>query len=159
MLPPCHNGTNQWQGRFRLGWFDAVAARYALQATGGVDILAVTNLDRMSGLAHLKVATRYQNADPRFFSPSGEEMYVPQTHDLEWLRARTEAMYNIVPEYTELPGWTSASGNYGVRPYLDALAGFLDHPIHAYSVSPTKDGKTYLPAPTAVQSCSVPLTT
>jgi adenylosuccinate synthase len=40
-----HNPTNPWQGRFRVGHFDAVAHRYALEVTGGVDGLALTHLD------------------------------------------------------------------------------------------------------------------
>lgn len=45
-LPDPHNGTNAWQRNFRVGTFDLVAARYAIEATGGVDVLAVTHLDR-----------------------------------------------------------------------------------------------------------------
>jgi len=40
-----HNQYGEWQGTVRYGWFDAVLARYALQATGGVDMLALTHLD------------------------------------------------------------------------------------------------------------------
>lgn len=45
-LPDPHNGTNPWQRDFRVGTFDLVATRYAIEATGGVDVLAVTHLDR-----------------------------------------------------------------------------------------------------------------
>lgn len=44
-LPEPHNPGNQWQGPFRVGHFDAVALRYAVQAAGGVDALALTHLD------------------------------------------------------------------------------------------------------------------
>lgn len=40
-----HNTFNEWQGAVRYGWFDTVLARYALQATGGVDYLTVTHMD------------------------------------------------------------------------------------------------------------------
>src|SRR5262249_12518219 len=43
-LPEVHNVENPWQGPMRVGWFDAVAARYAMAATGGVDAIALTNL-------------------------------------------------------------------------------------------------------------------
>lgn len=43
--PPEHNAFNEWQGAVRRGWFDAVLARYAIEALGGVDALAVTHLD------------------------------------------------------------------------------------------------------------------
>jgi adenylosuccinate synthase len=42
-----HNHAIGWQGEFRVGAFDAVAARYALKATGGVDGIAMTHLDRL----------------------------------------------------------------------------------------------------------------
>ena len=44
-LPEPHNGTGEWQGTFRVGHFDAVAHRYAIEACGGVDGLAITHLD------------------------------------------------------------------------------------------------------------------
>ena len=40
-----HNGDAGWQGKFRVGPFDAVAARYALDVVGRVDALALTHLD------------------------------------------------------------------------------------------------------------------
>jgi adenylosuccinate synthase len=71
-LPERHNGTDRWQGRFRLGWFDAPAARYALRAIGGVDALVLTNLDRLRELPSLQVCERYE-PDVRDFpaAPSG----------------------------------------------------------------------------------------
>ncbi|WP_336214670.1 adenylosuccinate synthetase [Nonomuraea sp. LPB2021202275-12-8] len=44
-LPEPHNGAGPWQGPFRLGHFDAVAHRYALEAAGGCDGLVLTHLD------------------------------------------------------------------------------------------------------------------
>ncbi|MFI7424168.1 adenylosuccinate synthetase [Nonomuraea sp. NPDC049684] len=44
-LPEPHNVTGPWQGAFRRGHFDAVAHRYAAEAAGGVDGLALTHLD------------------------------------------------------------------------------------------------------------------
>ena len=43
--PEPHNGTGPWQGSFRVGHFDAVAHRYAIEVCGGVDALAVTHCD------------------------------------------------------------------------------------------------------------------
>ncbi|MEV0004301.1 adenylosuccinate synthetase [Micromonospora sp. NPDC050980] len=52
-----HNPTNEWQGRFRFGHFDAVAHRYALEVAGGVDGLALTHLD-LAG-PRLRMCRRY----------------------------------------------------------------------------------------------------
>ncbi|ADO75694.1 adenylosuccinate synthetase [Stigmatella aurantiaca] len=57
-LPEPHNGAAGWQGRFRVGSFDAVLARYALAACEGVDALAVTHLDRLQ--ARWPVCTAYR---------------------------------------------------------------------------------------------------
>lgn len=43
--PDVHNGDGRWQGSFRVGPFDAVAHRYAIEVAGGVDGLALTHLD------------------------------------------------------------------------------------------------------------------
>ena len=44
-LPEPHNRHGRWQGAFRTGHFDAVALRYAIDVTGGVDAVALTHLD------------------------------------------------------------------------------------------------------------------
>jgi adenylosuccinate synthase len=46
--PAEHNAFNQWQGVVRRGWFDGVLARYAAEADGGIDALAITHLDWLS---------------------------------------------------------------------------------------------------------------
>ena len=58
-LPEPHNGDAGPQGPFRVGPFDAVAARYALSVAGPVDELAVTHMDRL--LPH--VCTAYATPD------------------------------------------------------------------------------------------------
>lgn len=50
-FPELHNGTHPWQGKFRIGHFDAVASRYALRCVGGVDELWITHLDRFQDSA------------------------------------------------------------------------------------------------------------
>lgn len=133
-IPPCHNAQNEWQGEFRLGWFDAVAARYALEVTGRVDTLAITNLDRMRGLTSAKVATRYSGHDTRFFSDDGERIHVLK-HDAFSLRAeRTGSMNSILPVYEEVPELELKSRE-GVERYLDILASEIGHPIQAFSES------------------------
>ncbi len=51
-LPELHNDASGWQGMFRVGHFDCVAARYAMEACGGVDALAVTHLDRWAAISN-----------------------------------------------------------------------------------------------------------
>ncbi|CNF92381.1 adenylosuccinate synthetase [Mycobacterium tuberculosis] len=58
-LPDRHNGTGRWQGAFRVGHLDAVALRYALEAAGGADGLAVTHLDVAGARPGLRVCRAY----------------------------------------------------------------------------------------------------
>ena len=61
-LPDAHNTFGRWQENFRVGWFDSVLARYAIRVSGGVDALAVTNLDRVAHMPAVKIATGYRLA-------------------------------------------------------------------------------------------------
>ncbi|MFI0482135.1 adenylosuccinate synthetase [Actinomadura sp. 9N215] len=59
-LPDPHNAAGRWQGAFRVGHLDAVALRYALDVTGGVDGLAVTHLDVAGARPDLRVCLSYE---------------------------------------------------------------------------------------------------
>jgi hypothetical protein len=58
-----HNPTGPWQGAFRVGHFDAVAHRYALEVAGGVDGLALTHLDVAAATPSLRICRSYQLPD------------------------------------------------------------------------------------------------
>lgn len=81
IIPDEHNEENEWQGDFRIGWFDLVAARYALEITGAVDGLALTNLDRLLDLEEVKVcvAYRYNGFYPQFI----EEHFICEPIDAD----------------------------------------------------------------------------
>jgi adenylosuccinate synthase len=55
-----HNKYNEWQGKVRYGWFDAVLARYALGVAGRLDSLAVTHLDVLPHLKTWKYCIGYK---------------------------------------------------------------------------------------------------
>jgi adenylosuccinate synthase len=61
LLPERYNGDGPWQGPFRIGHFDAVAHRYAIEVCGGVDSLAVTHLDVTSPA--MRICHRYRSTD------------------------------------------------------------------------------------------------
>jgi adenylosuccinate synthase len=73
-IPDGHNVFGEWQREFRVGWFDVPLVRYALEVCGGVDSLAITNLDRLEGVGEVKVGIAYDffgdNAFKRRFSVS-----------------------------------------------------------------------------------------
>lgn len=54
-----HNGSVGAQGAFRVGHFDAVLGRYALNACGGVRRIALTHIDRCTG-SGTRICTAYQ---------------------------------------------------------------------------------------------------
>lgn len=59
LLPEPHNEDGPWQGRVRRGWPDRVLWRYALDACGGADSLAITHLDALDRLPSFQVCTGY----------------------------------------------------------------------------------------------------
>jgi len=60
LIPELHNKTSAWQGEIRTGWFDLIAARYALLANNSVDALAMTHLDKLSLLPDFRVSLTYR---------------------------------------------------------------------------------------------------
>ena len=65
LLPEQHNQSGAWQGPMRVGWFDLVATRHALTIADGVDALALTCLDRLTGLTP-HVCTAYRDGADQF---------------------------------------------------------------------------------------------
>lgn len=76
-----HNGHNLWQGSFRVGYFDAVLANYAISCCGSIDSLAITHLDK---LASGMIATSRKNLwkGPSEYSSYNCEHYVDQISHL-----------------------------------------------------------------------------
>jgi adenylosuccinate synthase len=64
---PDHNAFGRWQGAFRQGHLDLVAARYAARCIGGVDGLAITHCDKFSGV-QAPCVTEYKYQSSRFTS-------------------------------------------------------------------------------------------
>lgn len=51
------NKTNPWQGAFRIGWLDLASIRDGIAVNNGVDGLALTCLDQLSGMETIRVWT------------------------------------------------------------------------------------------------------
>ncbi|XRQ03386.1 adenylosuccinate synthetase [Actinomadura welshii] len=95
-LPDPHNGAGPWQGAFRVGHLDAVALRYALDAAGGADGLAVTHLDVAGARPDLRVCRAYDMDDERV----GRLEIGPP--DLERQAALTRRLLKARPVYAPL---------------------------------------------------------
>jgi adenylosuccinate synthase len=160
-----YNGENRWQGAFRVGWPDLVALRYGLLINDGADGIALTGLDRLSGVGTIRVCTAYDyEGDKRKL-----DVYFQCQH-LGVRRARITAIKkpanSSMPEgelaslllncrpsgWVELPGWSediSGIRRYEELPaqargYVDFLQSQLKTPIRLVSVSPRADGKLFI---------------
>ena len=100
-----HNRSNQWQGAVRYGWFDAVLARYALAATGGIDTLALTHLDLLARLKSWKYCTGYQGFDSSYSQSDSQPqpgiplttLRPPHPHSIEQRTEFTSALSAVTP--------------------------------------------------------------
>jgi len=104
-LPEPHNGTNAWQQGFRAGPLDILLARYAIQAIGGVDAIALNHLDHLgpSG-APYRLCREYDSPvlHTRFSPTHGPiTQLLPRfSYDLEARKRFTSAVEQVRPLYT-----------------------------------------------------------
>jgi len=109
----------------RCGWFDAVVVRHAI-ALSGVDGLAVTKLDVLTGMNPIRMCVAYEL--------DGRRLELPPATQRGWRDA--------VPVYEEFPGWTEPLGRVraldelpaNARRYLDALTAAVGAPLVLLSI-------------------------
>jgi adenylosuccinate synthase len=114
----------------RCGWFDAVVVRHAV-ALSGVDVLAFTKLDVLSGIDPLRVCVAYELG--------GRRLEHPPAGRLAWDRVR--------PVYEELPGWREPLGAVraladlpaNARRYVERLSALVGAPIGLVSIGAQRD--------------------
>jgi adenylosuccinate synthase len=114
----------------RCGWFDAVIARYAARING-LDYLAITKLDVLTGLDRILVCTGY--------SINGET--------IAEFPATLKALSRCQPIYEELPGWTediTAARKLKDLPvnaqnYLQRISRLSGVPLALVGVGPGRD--------------------
>jgi adenylosuccinate synthase len=115
----------------RCGWFDAVAARYAVRVAG-IDAVAVTKLDVLDGFDTLEVAVGYE---------------LPDGSRLETVPADLELLAQVKPVLEEVPGWqqpTEAITDHAELPaaaehYLRYLEAQIGVPIVVVSTGPRRE--------------------
>jgi len=115
--------------RRRVGWFDAVLARYANRVNGFTDLF-LTKLDVLSDFDSLKVAVayRYDGKEYRHFPP------------------HQSIFHHAEPVFEELPGWKSDITEVedyddlpqAAKDYVDFLEENSDAPITWVSVGPKR---------------------
>jgi adenylosuccinate synthase len=122
-------GTTTGRAR-RCGWFDAVAAKYAV-AINGLNAFALTKMDVLQHLNEIKVCTQYRK--------NGQEtaLFPPTPSVLE----KTE------PIYTSFTGWRENIGSLksfehlpeAARKYVRGIQDLLGIPCAMISVGPSRE--------------------
>jgi adenylosuccinate synthase len=115
----------------RVGWIDLVGLRYAARING-LDHLAITKLDVLTGLGPLNVCTRYRGPGEARF----DQYPYHQT-----------VMHHAVGEYEQLPGWDEDISEcreeselpQAVRDYLAFVADFVGVPVSLIGVGPGRE--------------------
>jgi len=126
-LPEAHNGPGQWQGPFRVGHFDAVALRYAVEVAGGVDALALTHLDAAERQP-LRLCDGYL-ADGRRI----DRLPYRPARDLARQERLTRMLLRARAQYAEPVG-----------PWPDVVSEALGAPVALTSTGPTRLHKAAL---------------
>jgi adenylosuccinate synthase len=114
----------------RVGWFDAVLARYAVHVNG-IDTLAITKLDVLDSLPRIKICIGYQRNDTA----------------LDYPPANISIFEAVEPIYEELPGWqtpttgarTIADLPAAARAYVARLCEVVGARLGIVSVGPARD--------------------
>ncbi|MGE0625023.1 MAG: adenylosuccinate synthase [Pseudomonadales bacterium] len=122
----------------RCGWFDAVAARQAVQINS-ISGLCLTKLDVLDGLEEIRICTGYEQPDGVAGTP----------------RFASEYYADIKPVYEVLPGW--AESTLGIkrlealpanaRAYLHRIEETVGAPIDIISTGPDRSETIILKDP------------
>ncbi|MEI7894522.1 MAG: adenylosuccinate synthetase [Myxococcales bacterium] len=134
-LPEAHNGQGPWQGAMRAGPLDLVLARYALQVSGSVDLLAVTHLDALERFQCWSMCQAYRAAEShtdlfelRDGLAAAIRLGPPQ--DLLHQEALTVALGSVVPVY-------EVRHNVDAGAYVEWLEEALGVPVGLAAYGPT----------------------
>ncbi len=114
----------------RCGWFDAVAGRYAVDVSG-VDELALTKLDVLTGEKELKICTGYTIEGKTVMR------FPADLHHVE----------EAVPQYETMAGWSEPIDDIrsfealpeAARKYVQRLEVLMEAPIRYIGVGTTRD--------------------
>lgn len=128
-LPEPHNRHDDWQGTFRVGWFDGALARHALNVCEGVDGLVLTWVDRLSAGVSIRVAPGYETA--LLDEPA------PAADDWEARAALTARLATARPLWRQV----ALPANPVARARALLAAADVAAPLAAISVGPTAEDK------------------
>lgn len=124
----------------RLGWFDAVMARWAVQLNGA-DGIAITKLDILDDVEEIKICSGYRLDGKEIF-------HIP---------SKADDLARVEPIYETMPGWkqpTIALTHYDQLPaaakaYLKRISDLSGIPIVMISVGPERSQTLIISSPFA----------
>jgi adenylosuccinate synthase len=113
----------------RCGWFDAMAVKYAVDLCG-INQIAMTLLDVLSGLDHVQICTGYKYRGAR----------------LDYFRADMDVLAEVEAIYETLPGWRgniTGARKFEELPkeaqqYVKRIEQLIGAPVKMVSVGPER---------------------
>ncbi|MBI5152985.1 MAG: adenylosuccinate synthetase, partial [Parcubacteria group bacterium] len=152
-LPDMTNKDHPWQGSFRVGSFDAVAARYALEAVGKASIhgLVITCLDRLREHKTWNVCNAYTPSGDMletqsFLEHDGNtvvnivaDTISENAHGVERQAELGKLLYHCVPKNTTFN--IPLQNKRFLDLCVSTLETMLNCPIVAVSIGPTENDK------------------
>ncbi|MGB3552998.1 MAG: adenylosuccinate synthetase, partial [Candidatus Binatus sp.] len=114
----------------RIGWFDAVLARYTARVNG-MWALALTKLDVLTGIDPVRICVGYIVKGKRY-----DDM--PPSHRM---------LINAKPIFEEIPGWSESPAGAltlaelpsGVRRYVERISELVGVPIAMIGVGKERE--------------------
>jgi adenylosuccinate synthase len=114
----------------RIGWLDAVAARYSVRFNG-ISAVALTRMDVLDDLPSIKICTAYE----------------VDGHRIDTMPASASVLGRVRPVYEELPGWqapTTEVRNFDDLPkqaqaFVRRVEQLLETPVDLISVGPSRE--------------------
>lgn len=119
----------------RCGWFDAAVVRYSAQLSG-LNHIALTKLDTLTGIKKIKICTHYELRGKR----------------IDYFPASLSDLANCIPCYEELDGWDEDITSFdsfeqlpkNARTYVDRLENLIGVKISIVSVGPDRNNTIIL---------------
>lgn len=145
-----HNRTNPWQGQLRIGFFDLVAARYAIAVNPRIDALAITNLDRLKGYpmqvchSYLYQGDQVHLLDQYFdYQPIGDSYEILAIKPQTSVPTLTGILSDCVPFHVVEASQRDTGSQDGWK-FINYLEKELNIPVTIISTGPTWEDKTIL---------------
>lgn len=145
-FPDQHNTWTNWQRTFRVGHFDLVTTRYAIELVGKLDYLAITHIDRLEMMPERKICTAYSYPGEQkdllaYFEQEGtrvNKLKVRRPANLIHQEKLTQRLWSCTPEYLALsPKSGRQFSKEDSATYLSLIREALSIPIAISSYGPT----------------------